>query len=73
MSAPKLPGLTHEQQKDLELAINAALGRWMVANDSVPPDAARAGLAEWAMRFAMRHGLLDEPRVIVRKAGGKRR
>jgi len=71
-SKPKLPGLTHAEQLVVEEAMERRIGELML--DSMGRGAAvEAGVAEWAVRYAMRAGLLDEPRVIVRRVERKRR
>lgn len=65
----KLPGLTHLQQKLVEDEMNSRVAKLALTYGK---EAVEAGVAEWAMRYATRAGLLDDPRVIVR-AERKRR
>lgn len=69
--AVKTPGLTHEAQKNVEGFLDRVVDQ--MARDYGSREAVEAGVAEWALRYAMRAGLLSEPRVIVRRADRRRR
>jgi len=67
-----MPGLTHAEQRQVEAHLDLEVDN-LVARFGENLDAVRAGVAEWAMRFALKAGLLEEPRMIVRRADRRRR
>lgn len=70
MSAPKMPGLTHAEQKALERRIEDAIAEFRCERGG--GDAVDAGAADWALRYATRAGLLDDPRLVVRAVRKRR-